>query len=584
MSNRVRLQRRALVRRGVPLALGGLLVTGTSVAWATAGDDGPSYRTAHAGTGSVEQVLTRTGTVEKVLQAAASFPVGGTVSAVAVRVGDEVAAGDVLARLDQTDLKAAVNAAKATLAKSEATLENDQGPTSTGSTSTGSTSTGSAGGSGAGGPVPSAAAGIDLTREVAAVNSAQKAATTAATAADAALAAQHTVCDAFTGPDAAAAAAALVHDSPAAADTTAQDASTDPGATDPGGSKSEASSTPTVDTAPLVACITAVTATAEAQSALGKAQNALAQQDAALSGAMDRAVAKLTAAAAAAAASAQSTAAAATAAAKSAASAAAATAAAGATRTGAGSTVPDAVRIAVDEAAIGAAEAALASAQDDLDGAVLRSPIDGVVGAMPFTKGTSASTSQSATILGSGGVRVTVEVPLASVTALKVGTPAQVSADGSNPGATEGSAGKVESVGLLPTTTSGTATYPVAVYVAKPAAALTEGSAATVALVLKSVTDVVTVPNSALTSTGAGSTGYVTLLENGTTTRRTVTYGAVGPATTEITSGLEKGATVVLADPSQDVPASSTSSTRTFGGGTFGGPVPAGGGNVVRAN
>ena len=616
MSNRIRLRRRTLVRRGLPLALGGLLVTGTSVAWATAGSDGPAYRTAEAGLGSVDQVLVRTGTVEEVLQAAASFPVGGTVSSVAVAIGDEVDEGDVLAKLDRADLKAAVNAAKATLAKAEATLESDEsggssagssgssgsgssssGSTSSASSSSGSSSSGSsAGGTGSGAPGGAGAGvggaagqAIDFTREVAAVNAAQQVATAAAATADAALAAQRAACGPFTGTDAEAAAAALVHTSPSAAEATSaedgEETDDDPTA--------ELPPTTTVDTAPLIACITAVDATAKAQTALGTAQNALAQQDAALAAAMDRAVATLTAAHAAAQATAAAAAAAATQAAsdaaksaaekaaaeKAAAEKAAASAASAGARSG-GSTVSDAARIAVDEAAIRAAEAELAAAEDDYDGAVLRAPIDGVVGALPFTKGGSASSSDVATILGQDGVRVTVDVPLSAVTALKIGTPATVSSDG----ATEGSAGRVESVGLLPTGTSGTATYPVAVYVAELAATLTEGSAATVALALKSVTDVVTVPNSALSSTGTGSTGYVTLLENGKAVRRTVTFGAVGSATTEIVSGLEKGATVVLADRSQSVPASSTSSTRTFGGGnTFvPGGAQFGGGNVVR--
>ena len=89
-----------------------------------------------------------------------------------------------------------------------------------------------------------------------------------------------------------------------------------------------------------------------------------------------------------------------------------------------------------------------------------------------------------------------------------------------------------------------------------------------------------TVPNSAVSSIGNGSTGTVTLLKDGKAVRQIVTTGAVGDTTTEITQGLTVGQVVVLADPTTEVPTSSTTSTRTggfggggatFGGGNFGG-------------
>jgi multidrug efflux pump subunit AcrA (membrane-fusion protein) len=234
--------------------------------------------------------------------------------------------------------------------------------------------------------------------------------------------------------------------------------------------------------------------------------------------------------------------------------------------------VDQAARIAVDNASILAAQAALDSANEDVGQAVLTAPIDGVVGTVGITKGSSASTSNTITILGNGAVKVTLDVPQATAAKLKKGMTAKVTADG----ASAPSAGVVDSIGIMPTTSNGSSTYPVVVVVANPADGLAEGAAATVAITLKAVSDVVTVPNSAVTSTGTGATAFVTLLQNGKATRQTVTTGAVGTTVTQIVSGVTAGQTIVLADNSADVPASSTTAntTRGFGGG---GAFPAGG-------
>jgi RND family efflux transporter MFP subunit len=206
---------------------------------------------------------------------------------------------------------------------------------------------------------------------------------------------------------------------------------------------------------------------------------------------------------------------------------------------------------------------------------VLTAPIDGVVGAVGITKGSTASTGNTITILGNGAVTVTLDVPQATAAKLQKGMAAKVTADG----AAAPSDGTVESIGVLPSSSNGSSTYPVVVVVNNPADGLAEGAAATVAITLKAVDNVVTVPNSAVTATGSGATAYVTLIQNGKAVRQTVTTGAVGTTLTQIIDGVTAGQTVALADASADVPASSTTAT-TGGGGNFtgGGNFPAGGG------
>ena len=112
---------------------------------------------------------------------------------------------------------------------------------------------------------------------------------------------------------------------------------------------------------------------------------------------------------------------------------------------------------------------------------------------------------------------------------------------------------------------------------------LASGARAPVSITVGTATQVLTVPNSAITTSSA-TAGFVTLVRNGVTTRTSVTLGTVGATRTEVTKGLKAGDTVLLADASEAIPSSDTSTggfgnRTTFGGtgGAFtGGTFPAG--------
>ncbi|HEY2831658.1 MAG TPA: efflux RND transporter periplasmic adaptor subunit [Sporichthyaceae bacterium] len=507
-----------LLRRGVPIALGGLVITGAGVAYADHGDSGPAYRTASASVGEVDQLVTLTGTVSKLTQQDASFGVSGTVKKVEVAVGDKVSPGDTLATLDTTDLDAAVTAAKATLARAKAQLETDEAADDD-STSTSTNATPSAIAS----PAPSIGSGdIDLAKPTNAVVSALAIAT----------ADLQKVTDAITARDAACAPVL----------NSGSDGSGTTPATESG----------TPSSAQLQSCIDAMTAVSDLQSHVATDQAAAQTAQLALSAAMDHAVAAIETLATSAATTATAT------------DSTSGTAGGGRQAVNA---VDQAAQIAVDNASVLSAQAALDSANENLDEAVLTAPIDGVVGTVGITKGSTAATSNTITILGNGAVTVTLNVPQATAAKLKKGMAAKVTADGAG----AASDGTVDSIGVMPSSSTGSSTYPVVVVVNNPPDGLAEGAAATVAITLKAVDNAVTVPNSAVTATGSGATAYVTLVQNGQAVRQTVTTGAVGATLTQILTGVTAGQTVVLADASADVPASST--TANTGGGNF----PAGG-------
>jgi hypothetical protein len=69
----------------------------------------------------------------------------------------------------------------------------------------------------------------------------------------------------------------------------------------------------------------------------------------------------------------------------------------------------------------------------------------------------------------------------------------------------------------------------------------------------------------------------VQVLTNGIPTPTTVTLGAIGTATVEVTQGLKPGQTVVLADNQTALPTNSSNRGLAGGGGGFGGGAPPGG-------
>ena len=203
----------------------------------------------------------------------------------------------------------------------------------------------------------------------------------------------------------------------------------------------------------------------------------------------------------------------------------------------------------------------MAVATQNLSAATLTSPIDGTVAAVGITKGQSVAanaTSSAITILGPGQYEVSTTIGLSLIDQLQVGDAASVTVNG----LTTPLAGKVTAVGVLSSaTTSGSVTYPVTILLDATSDTLYEGSGASVTLTLDRVTDVLTVPTSAVHTTGGSHS--VTVLENGAEKEVTVQVGAVGTELTQITSGLTAGQQVVLANLSQPL----TSSTSTGAGG-----------------
>jgi hypothetical protein len=104
--------------------------------------------------------------------------------------------------------------------------------------------------------------------------------------------------------------------------------------------------------------------------------------------------------------------------------------------------------------------------------------------------------------------------------------------------------GLVSSVAVLSSGSSTSASYPVTIAVTGTPTGLHDGASATASIIYKQVTNVPTVPTTAVHTSGTAS--YVYLDKSGKKTEQTVKTGLSSGGTTQITSGLETGQQVYV--------------------------------------
>lgn len=235
-----------------------------------------------------------------------------------------------------------------------------------------------------------------------------------------------------------------------------------------------------------------------------------------------------------------------------------------------------AAQLASDQASIDSDQASLVSAQQSLDNAKLTAPIAGTVTTVNITKGqtvSAGSSSDSITVSDPGTYETTSTLTSSQVDEVAVGDRVQVSVDGQSTAVT----GTVSQVGPVESSSS-SYSYPLIAFLAAgsiPAGSTVSGASAQLTVELSDAANIVVVPTSAVHTTSVGNS-YVIVLQVGQETRKTVKVGVVGPIYSQITSALTAGTRVVLADPSQPVPSSSSNSTSNFRGLPSGGGFPSG--------
>ena len=235
-------------------------------------------------------------------------------------------------------------------------------------------------------------------------------------------------------------------------------------------------------------------------------------------------------------------------------------------------------QILADQASVDLAESKVAIAQDDRQRYQLTSRISGTVAQVALAKGDTVSASSSSavvTVVGKNGYVVDATVPLTKVTLLKAGQTADVSIVG----ASKTLGGTVSSIGVVNQSETSTPSYTVSITLDDASKKLYDGSSAQLEIAVAAAKDATVVPTSAVTVSGTKHT--VQVLRDGKATTVAVEVGAVGSDVTQITSGLKKGDTVILADLTKDVTSGSDSSTNGLSGlggnqGRTGGQFPSG--------
>jgi multidrug efflux pump subunit AcrA (membrane-fusion protein) len=244
------------------------------------------------------------------------------------------------------------------------------------------------------------------------------------------------------------------------------------------------------------------------------------------------------------------------------------------------------------------ASAKVTQAEDDLDAASLTSPIAGTVAAVNVavgdrvgsgssgTGGSSGSTGATgsttgSTVTSSGAVTVvtptqwtvTTSINGADIASIKKGLQAQITPTGSSTLVF----GVVSSVGVIGTTSGGTATFPVTIDVTGSPKGIYIGGTNTVSIIVKQLTDILTVPTAALSVSNGTTT--VQKLVNGTAETTTVKIGETFGTVTQITDGLSEGDEITYAGHGFGGGAGSGSTRSSGSGGGIGIPgVGIGGG------
>jgi multidrug efflux pump subunit AcrA (membrane-fusion protein) len=188
--------------------------------------------------------------------------------------------------------------------------------------------------------------------------------------------------------------------------------------------------------------------------------------------------------------------------------------------------------------------------------------------------GASSSGSSSAQIIviSTGSWVVNASVGSADLASIKKGLQAEITPTD----ATTRVFGIVSSVGIIASSSSGTATFPVLIAVTGSPTGLYAGGSATVAIIVKQLPNVLTVPTAAV-HTANGKT-VVYQRKNGSQVNTPVTVGAVFGPSTQIIAGLKSGDQVVVTSVTGGRGTRSGTGTQNRTGGTGGGGGGFGGG------
>jgi multidrug efflux pump subunit AcrA (membrane-fusion protein) len=204
-----------------------------------------------------------------------------------------------------------------------------------------------------------------------------------------------------------------------------------------------------------------------------------------------------------------------------------------------------------DDASVTSAESTLSTAETSLSDASLTSTIAGTVASVSLTVGqqvsgsgggggSAASSSGSAAsgqvvVIGTSSYIVNTTVDDTQIGQIAEGDQATITPTG----ATTADYGTVSSIGLIASTSSDVASFPVVITVTGDPSGLFAGSSADVSIIVKQLNDVTEVSTAAITYDNAQA--QVTQVLSGRHVTKSVTVGEAEAGETQITAGLAAG-------------------------------------------
>lgn len=193
------------------------------------------------------------------------------------------------------------------------------------------------------------------------------------------------------------------------------------------------------------------------------------------------------------------------------------------------------------------AQTAVATAQNNLDNALIKATVSGVVTTISAQVGenvNSSSTTGFIVIANTGSMALHGTIGEADVVKLKLGQVATVTVDAVG---TAKMTGKVTSLDPVATIASGVPVYGIDVTIDLPSQTVKPGMSGTANVIIASSPNALTVPNLAVKT--ASGRRYLTLMKDGKQVDTDVTFGISNDTVTEVLTGVEEGDVVALPQP-----------------------------------
>ena len=200
------------------------------------------------------------------------------------------------------------------------------------------------------------------------------------------------------------------------------------------------------------------------------------------------------------------------------------------------------------DAAVAAAEAAVEAAQAAVDDTTIIAPMDGVVGAVSYivgevSTGSTPTDASGITLVPMGALEIVADFAESDAAKVRVGDPVTVTFAALAGATAQGTVTAVD--GVATTGANALVTYGVRVQLTDAPEGVSEGMTASVTVTVDEVTDVLLLPAGVITERD----GRAFVLRPGpedTTEEVTITLGLKGDTGTEVTGGLAVGDTVVI--------------------------------------